>query len=115
MNTFQELDALDAEFKERHYAVIDHVEDDEQKLDEEQAVMDAHKAKAAEIMQCLQQLRPESKPASLAVHSTKQVMHLGKRLCRVEISLMTVNETVEPLPLALIIAYYSDSRSASPA
>ena len=92
-----EIEALDAEFKEHHYAVIDLVRDDKQKLDEEQAVMNNHKDKVPKIVVRLQQLRPESKAASLAVHSTEQCIHLGKRLCCVENSLMTVNEAVEPL------------------
>ena len=113
---FKKIEALNAEFKELHYAVIDLVGNYEQILDEEQAVMDDHKDKVSEIVLCLQQLWPDSKAASLAAHSTDQGMHLGKRFCYMEISLRTVNEALEPLApdLASTTAYYSNSRSASP-
>ena len=45
--------------------MIDLVRDNEQKLDEEQAVMDDHEDKVAKITEHLQQLGPESKAASL--------------------------------------------------
>ena len=66
------IEVLDAEFKEHHYTVINLVGDDEQKLDEEQAVMDDHKDRVAEITERLQQLRPESKVAfiSSALHGS---------------------------------------------
>ena len=70
------IKVLDAELKDHHYTVIDLVGDDEQKLDEEQAVMDDHKDKVAEITEHLQQLRPESKAASSAVHSMGHYHHL---------------------------------------
>ena len=66
--------------------MINLVGEDEQKLDEEQAVTDDHEDKFAEIIKRLQQLRPESKAASLAAHSTDQCVHRGKPLCQMEIS-----------------------------
>ena len=69
-----EIEFLDAELKEHHYTVIDLV--DEKKLDEEQAVMDDHKDKVADITECLHQLWPESKVASSAVHSMGHSHHL---------------------------------------
>ena len=55
------IEALYAEFEEYHHAVINLVGDDEQKLYEEQALMDDHKHKVAEIVLRLQQVRPDSK------------------------------------------------------
>ena len=49
---------------------------DEKKLDEEQAVMDDHKDKVAENTEFLQQLWPESKVSSSAVHSMGHTHHL---------------------------------------
>ena len=93
----RKIEALDAEFKEHHYSVIDLVGVDKQKLGEEQALMDNHEDKVAEIVLRLQQLWPDSKAALLAMHSMEQCIHLGKQLCCMEISLRTVNEAVEPL------------------
>ena len=56
----KKVEALNAEFKEHHYAVIDLIGGDEQIFDGEQAVMDDQEDKVAEIIECLQQLRPES-------------------------------------------------------
>ena len=50
---FKKVDALDVECKEHHCAVIDLIGDDEQILDEEQAVMDDHEDKVAEITELL--------------------------------------------------------------
>ena len=91
---FKEVEALDVEFKEHHYAVIDLAGDDKQILDEEQAVMDDHEDKVEEITERMQQRYPESKAASLAAHSTNQCTHLGKWFRRVEISLRTVKGAV---------------------
>ena len=84
------IEALDAEFKEHHYAVIDLVGDDEQKLDEEQAVMDDHEDKVAVITECQQQLWPKSKVATSAAHSTGQSHHLHSQLNNVERNLCLV-------------------------
>ena len=93
----KKIEALDVDFKEHHYAVIDLVGDDEQKLDEEQALMDDNEDKVAEIVVCLQQLQTDSKVASLTVHSMHKCVHLGKWLCRMEIGLRKFNGAVEPL------------------
>ena len=50
--------------------MIDLAGDGEQKLDEDQAVMDDHEDKVAEITVRLQQLQPDSKAVLLVVHST---------------------------------------------
>ena len=76
----KKVEALDIEFKENHYAVIDLVEDDEQILNEQQAVIDNHEDKVAEITECLQQLRLESKAASAAAHSRGHTHHLCRWL-----------------------------------
>ena len=52
----KKVEALDAEFKQHHYTVIDHVGDSGQKFYVNQAVMDNHENKVAEITECLQQL-----------------------------------------------------------
>lgn len=62
----KKVETLDAKFKEHHFTVIDHVRDDEQQLDEEQALMDDHEDKVhvADFTEHLQQLWPVSKAAS---------------------------------------------------
>ena len=55
---------MNDEFKQIQDLVIHLFQDGEQQLGEELAVMDDHEGKKAEITECLQQLRPESKLAS---------------------------------------------------
>ena len=74
----KKIEALDAEFKDHHYAVIDLVGYDEQILDDEQPIMDDNEDKVAEIIERLQQLRPKSKATLLTAHSTNQCVLLGK-------------------------------------
>ena len=73
--------------------MIDLVGDDEQVLDEEQAV----NRQGCRNYRTSGKLRPEAKAASLAACSMDQCVHLGKRLRRVEIGLRRVNEAVKPL------------------
>ena len=73
------VEDLDAKFKEHHHTVID-LKNEDQQLDEQQAVMDDYEDKVTEITDCLQQLRPDSKAASSAVHSTGHTYHLRKWL-----------------------------------
>ena len=80
----KKIEALDAEFKEHHYAMINLIEDDEHRLGEEQVVMDYHEDKVTQITQCLQQLWPESKAAPSAVHFTGHSHHLRRRLNHME-------------------------------
>ena len=54
---------LNSEFKEHHDTVIDLIGDEQQKLDEEQALMDDHEDKVADITVRVQQLWPETKAA----------------------------------------------------
>ena len=88
---------MDVDFKEHHYAVIDLVGDDEQKLDEEQAVMGNHEDKVAEITECLQQLWPESKAASSAAHSMGHSHYLRRQLNNMERNLHLVKGKIDPL------------------
>ena len=60
--------------------MINLVGDEEQILDEEQAVMDDQEDKVAEITERLHQLLPESKVASLAANSVGHSNHLQKGL-----------------------------------
>ena len=91
------MDALDVEFKEHHYVMINLVGDDEQVLDEKQAIMDDHEDKVAEIIECLQQLRPEAKAALSAAHSTNASHHLRRRINDVERNLRLVKGKIAPL------------------
>ena len=50
--------------------MIDLVSDDEHVLDEEKAVIDDQEDKVAEIIEHMQQLRPEAVAALSAAHST---------------------------------------------
>ena len=86
----KKIEALDVEFKEHHYAVIDLVEDHEQVLDDEQAIMNDYEEKVAEIIECLQELRPEAKAALSVAHSTEPLHHLRKRVNDVERNLRLV-------------------------
>ena len=87
--------SLDIEFKEYHYTVIDLVGGAEQILDEEQAVMDDHEDKVAEITERLQQLRPELKAAPSVAHLTTHSHHLRKRLNHVERIVRSVGSCVQ--------------------
>ena len=90
-------EALDVEFKEHHYAVINLVGNDEHILDEEQATMDNHEDKVAEIIERLQQLRPEAKAAFSIAHFMDLSHHLRRRLNNVERSLRLVKGKFNPL------------------
>ena len=93
----KKVDALDVEFKEHHYAVIDLVGDDGQTLDEQQVVMDDHKDKVAEIIERLQLLCPESKAAPSVAHPTSHSHHLRKRLNHVERIVSSVKDEIKGL------------------
>ena len=73
----KKVETLDAEFKGHHYAVIASKEKIEQQLDKEQVVMDDHEHMVADITECLEQFRPETKVSSLAARSTchSHLMH----------------------------------------
>ena len=77
---FKKVEALDVEFKEHHYAVIDLVGD--------------HKDKVAEItcIEHLQELWPEAKVALSVAHSTGLLHHLRRRINDVESNLRLVKE-----------------------
>ena len=91
------VQALDVECKEHPYAVIDLVRDDEQVLDKEQAVMDDHKDKVAEIIEGLQELRPKAKAALSVAHSTGHLHHLCTRLNNMEWNLCLVRGKMNTL------------------
>ena len=77
--------------------VIDLVGDDEQVLDEKQAVMDNHEDKFAEIIERLQQLQPELKAAPSVAHPTSHSHHLRKRLNLIEMILCSVKDKIKGL------------------
>ena len=94
---FKKVEALDIEFKPQQYAVIDLVGDDEHVLDEEQAVMEEHEDKVAEIIEHLQELPPEAKAALLVAHSTDPLYHLHRQLNDMESDLRLIQEEVDTL------------------
>ena len=77
--------------------MVDLVGDDEQVKDEEQAMMDNHEDKVAEIIERLQVLRPKAKTALSVAHSTDPSHHLCRRINDVESNLCLVKEEVDPL------------------
>ena len=91
------VDALDIEFKEHHSVVIDLVGDDEPVLDEEQTVMDDHEHNVAQIIEWLQQVRPEAKAALSAALSMGHLHYLCRWLNDVERNLLLVKGKIDPL------------------
>ena len=77
--------------------MIDLVGDHEQVLDKEQAVMDNHEDKVAEIIERLQELRAEAKAALSVAHSTDPSHHLRRWLNDVKSNLHLVKEEVDAL------------------
>ena len=89
----EKVETLDIEFEGHHYAVIYLVGDDEHVLHQEQAVMDDHEDKFAEIIECLQLLCPESKAAPSVTHPTSPHL-LGKRLNHVGTIVHSVKDEI---------------------
>ena len=75
--------------------MINLLRDDKQILDEEQAIMDDHKDKVAEIIQHMQELQPETKAELSVAHSTGHSHHLHRELNDVESNLRLVKEEVD--------------------
>ena len=96
------IQTLNVKFKEHYLAIIKLFKDDENKLEQEQTVMDNYDDKVADIVESLQQLQPEPKTASLAVHSTNHSTHLRTVQPRLadtpEIRTSTVMRTLRAFP-----------------
>ena len=76
--SLKRIETLNMKFKEYHYILIDLLEDDEGRMEGEQAILDNYKDKTADIMEHIQQLHPRTKIASSPVHSTDYSHHLYK-------------------------------------
>ena len=95
----KKVEALDVDFKQHHYSVIDLVGDDEQVSAKEQAIMDDHEDKVAEIVEHLQKLWPEPKAAISVAHSMGHLHYLFRRINDVERNLHLVKGKTDPLTL----------------
>ena len=74
---------LPTEFREYHYAVVDRTEQQDS-LEEEQAIVEDHEDKIAELVECIQELEVESPlTVHLSTPEAKQPHHLYRWLYKV--------------------------------
>ena len=93
---------LNTEFKEYHFTVVDLMQDDKERLKEELTTLDDYKDKTASLLECLQQLCPESKAVSTPAPSTDHSHYLQKGLRHMEMRLKAFNETRASSPQTLL-------------
>ena len=100
------VQTFDVEFKEYHCAMIDLVKDHKHVIGEEQAVVDNHEHKFAEIIERMQGLWPEAKAAIFVVLSTGHSHQLRRSINNMEMNLRLVKGKVDPLTPGLSLDSY---------
>ena len=94
---------LDMDFRKHHLAIVETIEEDEEKLEEEQALLDEHNDRVSGFMERLLGLefddKPEEHKSSLSVSKPKPdpSHRLYKRLQYIENRMRTINDEIKPL------------------